>query len=63
MNLKLKAALLTLGVILGFAGMVSIVYLFPVAVGMVSVVALFVLAISGIYDFIYIMIGGNDNES
>ena len=62
MNLKLKAAVFTLGLMLVFAGMASIVYLFPVAVGMVSVGALFVLAIQGIYDFIYTMIGGDDND-
>ena len=53
MNLKLKAALLTLGVILGFAGFIFIVSIFPKVVLMASLATLIV----GIYLFIYGMIG------
>lgn len=53
MNLKLKAALLTLGVILGSAGFVFITSIFPKVVLMASAAAL----IATIYLFIYGMIG------
>jgi hypothetical protein len=56
MNLKLKAALLTLGVILGFAGFVFIASIFHMVVLMASLGALIAI----IYLFIYGMIG-DDN--
>ena len=53
MNLKLKAALLTLCVILGIAGLVFIISIFPIVALMISGAALVVAT----YLFIYGMIG------
>jgi hypothetical protein len=57
MNLKLKAALLTLGVMLGFAGFVFVVSLFPIVAVIISSAVLIGLSATAIYLFIYGMIG------
>jgi len=56
MNLKLKAALLTLCVMLGFAGFIFVVSLFPIVAIMTSSAVLIGLSATAIYLLIYGMI-------